>query len=286
MPLHYSIAELDSALYDAPANAPLEIRCKVIVCSSPRTGSYLLCEAMRQAGIGVPHEYLNTPTIEVLSKRWGLRAPTRRDRGLAQWFLSARDQDAALAAYLDALQRRRSREGVFAAKIQYWQYLGYLHNDPGRALLDGAHFIYLYRNELLDQAISLRLAKLTGQWGADGTVTTDARRNGDFFDLGAIDRDIENILREEAGWRRFFARCGISPLALAFENLRADPLATARRLARMLRPSKPPTEGAQAPSVAAEPDVETRRLKSEVRAAYLARRKLPIRGAVWPEGSP
>jgi hypothetical protein len=52
----YDELQLSSELLDRP---PCPVRAKVFICSTPRTGSFLLCRAMIHHGIGIPHEYFH-----------------------------------------------------------------------------------------------------------------------------------------------------------------------------------------------------------------------------------
>ncbi len=263
MTLSYSIVDLDSARHDGPGGAP---RRKLVICSSPRTGSYLLCEAMRRLGIGVPHEYFNPPTMRVLARRWGLAYP-QRVKPPAWWRIGRARNLSALEAYLAALAAKRTRNGVFAAKLQHWQYERLLDNPAGGRLLDGARFIHLYREDLLGQAISLRLAEGTGKWGVDGVATTSQKGARNPLDIAALDRAIETVRAEEEGWARFFARAGRPDASLSYEAMRADPLGTARRLAGDLVPAD-----AQAlpPAAVSGGSAEASELKARMRDAYLA----------------
>lgn len=270
MTLSYSIVDLDSARHDVAGAVPGH---KVVVCSSPRTGSYLLCEAMRRAGIGVPHEYFNPPTMRVLTRRWGLRMP-ERVKASAWWRFGHAGNLRTVEAYLGALTQRRTRNAIFAAKIQYWQYERLLDNPLGAAFLDGARFIYLTREDLLGQAISFRLAEFTGKWGVDGIATTTARRRRDLLDVAALGRAVAAIRAEDEGWRRFFK--GRPPLSLSYEAMRGDPLAAAKRLAGDLVPADAPESLPPAPPSGRESD-EARDMKARMREAYLAARPLPER---------
>jgi len=273
--LSYSIVDLDSARHDGESAVPGH---KLILCSSPRTGSYLLAEALRRLGLGVPHEYFNPPTMHVLCERWHIATP-QRVRKPHWWRRLRRGSDRRnlerLRAYLDALLRRRTRNGVFAAKIQYWQYERLLDNAPGEALFAGARVVYLYREDLLAQAISLRMAEITGKWGGDGIATTRAVRNRDAMDMSALDAAVEKLKQEEAGWQRVFARLGLAPMSVSYEAMKDDPIAAARDLARQLVPgvaqdALPPVQNAQARQ-------DDRAARAAMRDAYLKIHYLPER---------
>jgi LPS sulfotransferase NodH len=282
MTITYSITDLDGERHDQ-ARESAEVRHKIIVCSPPRTGSYLLCEAMRRGGAGVPHEYFNPPTVDLLCRRWQLQAPAPR-KGLFSIFGRA-SSDEATRRYVEALELRRSRNAVFTAKLQYWQYRQYLRNSAGDELMRGAKFVYLYRAALLDQAISLRLARITGKWGVDGRATTRVQQDADYFDIGEIDRAIRNIRGEEAGWRRFFERRRLTPVLLSYEDLVRDPLASARRVTQELLPGvalEAPKQDAVMPDRQGE-EGGARTLRKAIRDTYLKRRGDQASFARWPE---
>src|SRR5438874_11461844 len=85
--MRYTEAQVTSELLDQPEfnGTPS----KIFICSTPRSGSYMLCRYMINAGIGVPHEYFNPVIMSKIAPRLGLeaeikglrwRAPSIRDR--------------------------------------------------------------------------------------------------------------------------------------------------------------------------------------------------------------
>src|SRR5438270_10596311 len=85
--MRYTEAQLTSELLDQPefTGEPQ----KIFICSTPRSGSYMLCRYMVNAGIGVPHEYFNPVIMRAIAPRLGLgseikqlqwRPRTLRDR--------------------------------------------------------------------------------------------------------------------------------------------------------------------------------------------------------------
>ncbi len=238
--MRYTEQQVSSELLDQPAFAG-EPR-KLFICSTPRSGSYLLCRHMINAGLGVPHEYFNPVIMRQMAPRFGLgnaadglkwRRPNPRDR--LPFGKAARAAEMGFAGrYIDALVPRRCQSGVFAAKIHFEQYAKVLDNSAGWKLLDGGLFVYLYREDLLKQAISTRFAFLTGRWGIDDAVTTTPELQPNFFDTVAIDRTLEMLANEDLGWRIFFAQNGIRPLFMSYEQLCPDPFGFVTLLAERL----------------------------------------------------
>lgn len=86
--------------HDTVATGPP--RCAYVLCSSPRSGSTLLAEALTAVGAGVPIEYLDpTNAMAVCWRRWGCRS---------------------LEGYVHALHRHRTTPaGVLGVKVHWYQ---------------------------------------------------------------------------------------------------------------------------------------------------------------------
>ena len=186
--------ELDDAAWDRPRGAPP--RRRVMICSTPRSGSYLLCRQMINAGLGLPTEYLRPRTMAALSARFG-----------------ADDE----AAYADALEAHRTTaNGVFAAKLQWVQFL--MHPAARERWLERADLnVFLYRDDLLAQAVSWQVSLATGLWSfdakrgqrvADITLDTEAR---------AIEL-VAELEQQNQGWRDLLVQLGRPVLAIRYED--------------------------------------------------------------------
>jgi trehalose 2-sulfotransferase len=222
-PLVLNAFEFNEPRFDAPANS---VTTKVFLCSNQRTGSFLLCRALTHHGLGVPHEYFNTAHIGLLGPRFGLGELSDGNRA---------SSDAGLrGAYIDRLLAHRTVSGVFAAKVQWWEYERYLDNAEGHALLNGGHFIFLFREDMLAQAISFHVAMETGRWGLDGRVTSNASPAPRFFDAGLLEARLNQMADADKSWRLFFAKNGLSPLMLSYEQTSADLPGALRMIAAMV----------------------------------------------------
>jgi trehalose 2-sulfotransferase len=259
--LDLSETALDSEAFDQPPPSAPPVR--FFILAQRRSGSYMLCRALIRAGLGVPHEYFLKDHMKALAARWSVAAGPRRG--------------PASADYLKALVQRRSRGGFFGAKIQYWQYERTLASPDGDRLLQGARFIYLYREDLMRQAISFRHAEITGRWGSDGRVTTRRLQHADPLDVKAIDRKLNLLIHDEVGWRSFIARRGLKPLRVSYEELCADFTGVMARIADHLGAPRSAVE-----SVAPEPNSEHSgqdpELKRRMMEAYLAAGPRPKAG--------
>lgn len=227
--MRYTEQQVNSDLLDQPAFAG-EPR-KLFICSTPRSGSYLLCRYLINAGLGVPHEYFNPIIMRQIAPRLGLGSAIQRLAWRPRSWIDrlpfgsrprAAEEDF-LRQYLAALIPWRCQGGVFAAKIHFNQFVKVLDNPTGRRLLDGGVFVHLYREDLLKQAVSTHFANLTGRWGIDETLTTAPMEQPDFFDTAAMDATLQGLAEEDVGWRVLLARNGLSPLSVSYEELCKDP---------------------------------------------------------------
>jgi len=274
--MRYTEAQMTGELLDQPefTGQPR----KIFICSTPRSGSYMLCRYMINAGLGIPHEYFNPVLMREIAPRLELGEAIE---GLKWRSLSLRDRlpfaraDRAaeidfLANYVAALVPRRCQGGVFAAKIHFDQYIRVLDNPVGRKFLDGGLFIHIFREDLLKQAVSRNFAYVTGRWGIDDTVTTAPMAQADLFDFGGINRELETLADEDRGWRVFLARNGLAPISISYEQLCKDPTGLVAAIAE--RVGVDPRTLRQGYSEAAMPSQADPALptKGEITRRYLA----------------
>jgi trehalose 2-sulfotransferase len=239
-PMRYTERQVTSELLDQPTFVG-EPR-KLFICSTPRSGSYLLCRYMINAGLGVPHEYFNPIIMREIAPRLGLtsaieglkwRRRTPMDRLPFGKVARAAEVDF-VEKYIAALIPRRCQLGVFAAKIHFGQYARVLDNPVGHKLLNNGVFVHLYREDLLGQAISTNVARATGRWGIDDTVTTPPATSLDLFDASALDRTVEELAMDDLQWRVFLARNGVSTVSISYEQVCRDPFGFVTELAGKL----------------------------------------------------
>jgi len=132
--LRYTELQIGSELLDQPefTDQPK----KILICSTPRSGSYLLCRQMINAGLGIPHEYFNPIVMRQMAPRLGLESDIRgltwsprlgpesyvrgwKDRLLFRRRRAPAAELAFLRKYLGFLLTRRCQGGIFAAKVHF-----------------------------------------------------------------------------------------------------------------------------------------------------------------------
>jgi LPS sulfotransferase NodH len=274
--MRYSETELTSEALDQPEFTGEPI--KLFICTNPRSGSYMLCRYMVNAGLGVPHEYFNPIIMRQIAPRLGLgesvaqlkwRAKGLRDR--LPFRLPDRVAEVSfLAQYIERLVPRRCQRDIFCAKIHFDQYFTVLDNPVGQRLLNGGVFIHLFREDLLRQAVSRNFSYLTGRWGDDEVVTTAPSTETDLLEPRRVNRELETLADEDREWRVLLASNGLAPLSISYEQLCRDPTGFVAAIAH--RVGIDPNTLRQgysepfAPSPAEAPGLPT---KSEVMRQYL-----------------
>ncbi|HEX4738377.1 MAG TPA: Stf0 family sulfotransferase [Allosphingosinicella sp.] len=207
-----------------------------VICSEHRSGSTLLCQLLRSTGkLGQPREYFSDNLVAL---------QVERDAGA-----------------LDALRERASTpNGVYGLKVFTQQFDGTMKSRwPER--LPRLHFVHLSRRDLLGQAISYVRALQTDQF-----QSYEHAHREPTYDRHAIAGHIARLADNDARWRRYFARNGLSPLWLTYEALSADPAAAVAAVARHIGLD----EAVQADASLVEVRVQRDLVSEEWRARFVA----------------
>lgn len=130
-------ADLRDAAYDQPAQDAGAERV-IFLCTTPRTGSHRLARALYELGLGVPLEYFDRGTAELLAARWGVAG----DRQSPGWF----------DRYWREVLRRRTRNGTAAVSL-FGSQLAIARRLV--ATVDRPVLIHLHRRSMVDQIASL-----------------------------------------------------------------------------------------------------------------------------------
>ena len=225
-----------------------------LVCSTPRSGSTLVCKALRDTGVaGHPEEY-----FEALRSTGRPRRPEEYfagvdDRSIFDELGDPEDGAApppawsrtAYDRYLDwAKEQGTTDNGVFGAKLM-WQYLGDFvgllrgipeyRELPLSELLPAAFpdltFVRVVRANKIRQAVSLWKAVQTASWSDKGGEAPTEEGYRAFleehkpqlrFHYKAISHLLDQTLAAEASWDAFFEHTRIKPILVLYENFYAD----------------------------------------------------------------
>jgi LPS sulfotransferase NodH len=122
--------------------------------------------------------------------------------------------------------------GVFGAKIHADNLVYLMHQlrctFPNGAGLDdlklmrtvfpgidtARSFVYVWRQQVLEQAVSFVIAETTGSWND----TTSVKR-APVYDRSALIRAYWTLMQQHAAWQDWFARHRITPLPVQYERL-------------------------------------------------------------------
>lgn len=192
----------------------------LIICAAPRSGSYELARLLAAAEIGIPHEYFNPTCAGVLAERWGLSPAVLSEQQIAR--------------YIEELRCRRSQNGVFGTKLQYWQYEDSLRNEQGRAIFDGAVVVHLYRADAVSQFVSWHKACESGRFDFSDRQTHPPRDPQTLLQLGGLLGMIDQLVTDDANFRRLFILAGIRPIFCEFSQLIHDPKSVVGKIADAL----------------------------------------------------
>lgn len=180
-----------------------------VICSEHRSGSTLLCRMLSLTGrLGYPDEIFRSPA-----------------------FCAQVERDPAILNGL--IEKASTDNGIYGLKL-FSQQFDITSKARWTQRLPNLHYIHLERDDLLGQAISLVRALQTDQYFASQTPRAEPR-----YDARAIARHLARIAEGQTRWRLFFARNGITPLRLRYEQLVADPQATVDRIAALVGVASP-----------------------------------------------
>ena len=197
-----------------------------VICATPRSGSTLLCDLLRQSGAGQPNSYLRSQDISYWARLWGVRGRNTPSDPVFN--------RAYLAAMIDAGRGPTEIFGLrlmwqsvseaaerFNAAIRKADLLTQFQQAFGSTLL-----IHLSRKNMEAQAVSLVRAQQTGLWhvSVDGPERErTAPPQPPVFNEGRLREAYDMLVASDLSWHNFFSQRNILPLQLWYDELAADP---------------------------------------------------------------
>ena len=222
---------------DAPRSAR-----SYLVCSTPRSGSTLLCETLSDTGVaGRPAEYFEALRGTGLPRQpreyfHGLEDPEVH-RLLAPTEPGRPEPPGAFAAALArALREGTTPNGVFGVKMMWGYFLDLaarLRELPGLArlrvpealahALPGLRYVHVARDDKVAQAVSLWTAVQTHRWRDDASGGPD---HEPVYSFAAIDHLVAQLEAQDRAWQQWFLAAGVEPVRVRYDDLVADPSGT------------------------------------------------------------
>jgi LPS sulfotransferase NodH len=199
-----------------------------LICATPRTGSYLLCELLRKIGVGSPTEYFSAGYQQYWMPRWDV---TDYPSYLRTAFGIARADGSACGVKAHPRQfqyfLRQANGGVFPDPAE--------HRAIAERWLPSCRYVWLRRRDVLRQALSWARSMQTNIWwdAAEAPAPYDEPRPDALrFDSEHIDYAIARMHTEDQMWDNYFREADVEPLVVWYEDLAVD---MAGQLARVVR---------------------------------------------------
>ena len=204
-----------------------------VICTSPRSGSTLLCKLLAATGIaGNPASLFYRPALSDWLARLGLTPPE-----------SATEREMLETIFEGGIHKGRGDTAIFGLRQQRHGFeflcekLAILHpgdlsdSERFQRVFGTTLFIHLTRADKLAQAVSYLKAEQTGLWhlAPDGTeLERTAPHRAPVYDGDAIRACVETMTDYDRAWEAWFEREAIAPLSLSYDDLSNDPQGTLR----------------------------------------------------------
>jgi LPS sulfotransferase NodH len=202
-----------SATFDFPR---ARCRFKYLICSTPRSGSWLLCGGLASTGVaGRPAEYLSRPYSLAYRTRTG-GVPVKRS---VYWqFL---------------LEHRTSPNGVFGMKAHFEHLAGRFPETElqKRALAGFDRLIFVWRRDKLAQAVSAWKASQTRVFRLTAADSPGyGRAAPELYSFRGIAERLAMIADQDTNWRALLAGFADRTFSITYEELAADYVASIQRV--------------------------------------------------------
>ena len=195
----YPIEDFISEKFDIASNEKLTDL--ILILTTPRSGSTLLCDLIYRASSILGHEYFQPHGyIQHLARRW-----KAYDKGLInpQLFINSIITQRAFDGKL-CINLHGSHISLFSKFIQYF---------PSCTVKT----IFLKRKYILPQAVSFAIAHQTGAWSSAYEPNQNAINYNNINTL--IDQKIAQINSEQTEIEKFLRRSSLNHFLMYFEDL-------------------------------------------------------------------
>lgn len=206
-----------------------------IICTTPRSGSHLLGEALQNTSrAGKPDEYFICDLEGRLENETGNIAEIYGKKSLQEF----RDL---------VLELGSTPNGVFGITIMWDYFCTILNNfrtlpryrqmeelDLVDALLCNPKYIWLVRLDKVRQSVSLSKALQTNVWSRPSGAEVKVEREPE-FDFHRIEHFRKHLVEGDQGWKEYFERHHISPFKVIYEEFIEEYEETARDILEYLQ---------------------------------------------------
>ncbi|MFQ6552970.1 Stf0 family sulfotransferase [Aestuariibius insulae] len=188
-----------------------------MIASTPRCGSHFLGHILIETGeFGVPFEYLNPGNLKI----WRKRLQT----------------DNKIETLQALISRRTSANGWFGLKAHWSQFAPAQREGLLDPLPKIARIVFLYRSDLLSQAVSFAIAMQTGQWISKTQADREAHYNYD-----KILKAGQALRNQNRKWWNFLLANPTPAMVLRYEDVLSERSSNISDLVSFLDPAVSPS---------------------------------------------
>jgi LPS sulfotransferase NodH len=206
-----------------------------IICTSPRSGSTLLCKLLAATGVaGHPASYFHRPELTDWLDRFGLvPGGDASEREVLEAILRAAITVGSGETGVFGLRLQRHSFEFFVSKLTVLYPA--LQSDVERfaAAFGRTLFVHLTRRDKVEQAVSCVKAEQSGLWhmAPDGTeLERLSAAREPVYDAAEIRACFDTMTAADRDWEDWFGREGIDPLHITYDALSADPQQVLRQI--------------------------------------------------------
>ncbi|NET45682.1 Stf0 family sulfotransferase [Okeania sp. SIO2B3] len=187
-----------------------------VICTTARSGSNLLCDLLMSSKMmGSPKEILNVDSM--------LR-PFCEKNGLFE-----DNYRVSMNTYLElVIEQFSSKNNVFGMKVLFDQLQPFLKLKAVKQLLEQSKFIWLVRRDIVAQAVSMYIAKVTNEWTSMNEKQNQEkeiknRRDNVQYNREKINFFMEYLTQQNLKLLDFFAINQIDYLQVYYEDILVNP---------------------------------------------------------------
>lgn len=197
-------------------NRTIQPHMSYLICSTPRSGSYLLCEVLQQTGLaGRPTEYFVQSMMLSLQRQWGIS-------NLSGYFKKVLEVGTTPNGVFGMKAHMSQFGAVMCILQQVPQFQGLAVPELLSTIFPNLSYIWISRRDKVRQAVShLKALQTNIWWLTDRPPVPVEEPTGSTanFNFEAIDQLLRWIEEEETAWQDYFNAYAIKPLVVIYEEL-------------------------------------------------------------------
>ncbi|MDE0723096.1 MAG: Stf0 family sulfotransferase [Alphaproteobacteria bacterium] len=200
-----------------------------MICSTPRTGSTLLCSLLKSSGIaGTPHSYFRRQDIERYAHAYGIENL---------------DSIENYKAYAKAsIQKTSTENGIYGVRVM-WGTLdemvaGFEGKGADREILESVFgamkYVYLKREDTIAQAVSLLKALQSDIWHVESRAVKAQDEVIYCYDFDKLKELVSEMEAHNLAWETWFKENNIEPYRIVYEEYEKSPILETEKVLKQL----------------------------------------------------